>query len=81
VRVLIVDDEEPARAKLRRMLAAHPDVEVVGEASNGDDALRLAGELSPDAIFLDVQMPGRRQAAWPITTSMMAGRPGMDVAV
>jgi len=57
MRVLIVDDEEPARAKLLRMLTAYPDVEIIGEAANGGDALRLAGELSPDAIFLDVQMP------------------------
>jgi two-component system LytT family response regulator len=57
VRVLIVDDEEPARAKLRRMLSAHSDVQIVGEAADGDAALRLAAELSPDAIFLDVQMP------------------------
>jgi two-component system LytT family response regulator len=57
VRVLIVDDEAPARAKLRRMLATYPDVEIVGEAADGDAALRLAGEVALDAIFLDVQMP------------------------
>jgi len=57
VRVLIVDDEEPARAKLRRMLAALPDVEVVAEASSGDDALALIPQCGPDVVFLDVQMP------------------------
>jgi two-component system LytT family response regulator len=57
VRVLIVDDEAPARVKLRRMLARHPDVEVVGEAGDGASALALAAELAPDAMFLDVQMP------------------------
>ena len=58
MRALIVDDEAPARGKLLRMLRAFPDVEVIGEASDGAAALTLAGQLQPDVIFLDVQMPG-----------------------
>ncbi|HEY6147559.1 MAG TPA: response regulator, partial [Thermoanaerobaculia bacterium] len=57
MRVLIVDDEEPARALLREVLSAEPDVEVVGEAANGFEAVRLAGELQPDAAFVDIEMP------------------------
>ena len=57
MRALIVDDEAPARRKLRRMLSAFADVEVVGEAADGASALSLAAELQPDVIFLDVQMP------------------------
>ena len=57
MRVLIVDDETPARNKLRRMLGLFADVEVVGEAADGARALSLAAQLRPDAIFLDVQMP------------------------
>jgi two-component system LytT family response regulator len=57
VRVLIVDDEAPARQKLRRMLAPFADVEIVGEAAGGAAALALAAELLPEVIFLDVQMP------------------------
>jgi two-component system LytT family response regulator len=57
MRALIVDDEAPARRKLRRMLAAFADLEVVGEASDGGMALELAAQLQPDVIFLDVQMP------------------------
>jgi two-component system LytT family response regulator len=56
--VLIVDDERLARNELRRMLAAIPEVEVVGEAKHADDALEQIGRLQPDLILLDVQMPG-----------------------
>lgn len=57
MRVLIVDDEAPARMRLRRLLGELPQVEVVGEASDGAMALQLAAQLGPDALFLDVQMP------------------------
>lgn len=58
MRVLIVDDEAPARARLRRLLQAHDGVDIAGEARDGEEALRLSAELAPDALFLDVQMPG-----------------------
>ncbi len=57
LRALIVDDEDLGRAIVREHLAAHGDVEVVGEAGNGFEALKLAAELKPDLIFLDIQMP------------------------
>ena len=57
-KVLLADDEAPARQLLREYLAAYPDLVVVGEANNGVDAVRLCEELSPDILFLDVQMPG-----------------------
>ena len=57
IRTLIVDDEALARAKLRQLLAAEPDVEIVGEAADGKRAMELILEESPDLLFLDVQMP------------------------
>ena len=57
IRVLVVDDEPPARRLVRTLLAVEPDVEVVGEAGSGGDAVRAIEELSPDLVFLDVQMP------------------------
>jgi two-component system response regulator LytT len=56
VKVVLVDDEAPARSELRHLLGAHPQVEVVGEATSAAEALGLAGEC--DALFLDVEMPG-----------------------
>jgi two-component system LytT family response regulator len=57
IRALVVDDEAPARALLREYLAAYPDVEVAGECVNGFEAVQRIGELSPDLVLLDVQMP------------------------
>jgi two-component system LytT family response regulator len=56
-RVVIVDDEPLARAVVREYLKAHPGVEVVAECGNGFDAVRAVTELSPDLMFLDIQMP------------------------
>jgi two-component system LytT family response regulator len=55
---LIVDDERLARVELRRLLEAHPEIEVAGEARNGEEAAALIGKLAPDLVFLDIQMPG-----------------------
>jgi len=58
MRVLVVDDEPPARRKLMNFLRQERDVEIVGEAGNGEKAAALIEELEPDVVFLDVQMPG-----------------------
>ncbi len=58
MRVLIVDDEAPARARLRQMLAAHTDLEIAGEAETGPQAMEMALSLRPDLLLLDIQMPG-----------------------
>ena len=56
---VIVEDEEPARRKLRRALQTRPELQVVGEAADGDTAVQLINELRPALLFLDVQLPGR----------------------
>ncbi len=57
MRTLIVDDEEPARWRLRELMARHADIEIVGECTNGRDALAAVERLRPDLLVLDVQMP------------------------
>ena len=58
MRTLIVDDEAPARAKIRRMLTAARDVDIVGEASTGREGVAAIKRMRPDVVFLDIQMPG-----------------------
>ncbi len=57
MRVFIVDDEDLARGIVREFLASRPGIEIVGECSNGFDAVKAITELKPDIVFLDVQMP------------------------
>ncbi len=58
MRALLVDDERLARQEMRRLLAAHPGIRVVGEAANADEARAALRKHDPDLLFLDVQMPG-----------------------
>ena len=58
IRVLLADDQALVRAGLRSLLDAVDDIEVVGEASDGDEAVRLATELKPDVALMDIRMPG-----------------------
>ncbi len=58
LRVLIADDYDAIRAALTRALQSEPDIEVVGEASDGCAAVRLAARLKPDVVLMDVNMPG-----------------------
>ncbi|MBN9617173.1 MAG: response regulator, partial [Acidobacteriales bacterium] len=57
LRILIVDDEPLGRRAVRQLLLAHNDCEVVAEARNGREAIRLIDNLKPDLVFLDIQMP------------------------
>lgn len=58
IRILIADDHGVLRAGLRALLSAESDLEVVGEASSGDEAMDLAEKLNPDVLLLDLSMPG-----------------------
>ena len=58
IRTLLVDDEVLARLALRQALAAHADVEIVGECGNAAEAMQAIGALAPDLMFLDIRMPG-----------------------
>jgi two-component system, LytTR family, response regulator len=57
IHAILVDDEELARDVLRELLATHPEIELVAECANGFAAVKAIGELKPDLLFLDIQMP------------------------
>lgn len=57
VRILIVDDQKPTRQGLRALLALYPEVELVGEAANGLEAIKMVADHQPDVILMDMQMP------------------------
>lgn len=59
MKALIVDDERLARKELMKLLEEHPSIEIVGEAMNADEAIQMTNALTPDLLFLDIQMPGK----------------------
>ncbi|WP_030769411.1 MULTISPECIES: response regulator [unclassified Streptomyces] len=58
VRVLLADDQPLVRSGLRVLMADHPDLEVIGEAATGTEAVRLVREIGPDVVVMDIRMPG-----------------------
>ena len=58
IRVLLADDQMLVRAGFKALLDAQDDIEVVGEAGDGDEAVRMTGELRPDIVLMDIRMPG-----------------------
>ena len=58
IKTLIIDDERLAREELKSLLLPHDEIEIIGEAKNGEEGIKLIHELKPDLIFLDISMPG-----------------------
>ncbi|MEV6811316.1 response regulator transcription factor [Micromonospora sp. NPDC051296] len=79
IRVLLVDDQHLIRAGLRMLCDAQPDIEVVGEADNGRDAIALAVRLVPDVVVMDLRMPGVDGIT--ATSRILADRPATRVLV
>ncbi|MCZ7422997.1 response regulator transcription factor [Verrucosispora sp. WMMA2121] len=79
IRVLLVDDQHLIRAGLRMLCEAQPDIEVVGEADNGRDAIVLAARLVPDVVVMDLRMPGVDGIS--ATSRILADRPAARVLV
>lgn len=57
IKALLIDDERLARKELTTLLAAHPEIEIVGEAANAEEGISMIDKLNPDLVFLDIQMP------------------------
>lgn len=79
IRVLLVDDQQLIRAGLRMLCDAEPDLEVVGEAGNGRDAVTLAARLTPDVVVMDLRMPGVDGIT--ATSRILAARPATRILV
>ncbi|SCL34457.1 two component transcriptional regulator, LuxR family [Micromonospora rhizosphaerae] len=79
IRLLLVDDQHLIRAGLRMLCDAQPDIEVVGEADNGRDAISLAARLIPDVVVMDLRMPGVDGIT--ATSRILADRPATRVLV
>lgn len=59
MKAILIDDERLARQELKSLLAAYPEIQIVGEANNAETAIESIKQLKPDVIFLDIQMPGK----------------------
>jgi two-component system, LytTR family, response regulator len=73
MRALIVDDEQPARERLRRLLAEVPDITIAGEAEDGERAMEEIARVGPDLVFLDIEMPG--STGMEVAASLPSPRP------
>lgn len=77
IKVILADDHQIVRQGLRNLLAGEPDIQVVGEADDGHKTLKLAQELAPDVIIMDISMPDLTGCE--ATRQLLAGSPGAKV--
>jgi DNA-binding NarL/FixJ family response regulator len=77
--ILLVDDQAAFRGLARALLGGHPTISIVGEASSGEEALALLPELKPEAVILDVQLPGMNgfETAW----RLLEASPGIRIVI
>ncbi|MBC7900386.1 MAG: response regulator transcription factor [Saprospiraceae bacterium] len=82
MKILIVDDEPLARERIREMLKAETDIESIGEATNGGDAIKKIRKIKPDVVFLDIQMPDMDgfQALGHLDTELLSNIPAIIFA-
>lgn len=79
IRLLLVDDDRGFRATLRQLLEQRADVEVLGEAGNGEEAVQLANDLHPDVVLMDLAMP--RMNGVEATRQLKTRRPDLAVII
>ncbi|MED4582270.1 response regulator transcription factor [Brevibacillus choshinensis] len=79
IRVVLVDDQTMIRQGLGYVIQMQPDMEVIGEASDGDEAVKLVGELTPDVVLMDVQMPNK--SGIDATREIMLHKPTLKVLI
>jgi len=79
IRVMLVDDQTMIRQGLGYVIQMQPDMEVIGEASDGDEAIKLVGSLTPDVVLMDVQMPNK--SGIDATREIMLLHPGVKVLI
>jgi len=79
IRLMIVDDHELVRVGLRQILSDYPNIEIVGEAGNGETAIRLNREIWPEVVLLDIRMPGL--SGLETTARLKQARPDLAVLI
>ncbi len=79
ISVVVVDDDQLVRSGVKMILGTAPDIDVIGEASDGDEAIRLVSRVRPDVVLMDVRMPGTDGIE--ATRKLAAAIPGCRIAI
>ena len=79
IRVMVVDDHELVRVGMRHILDDYPSIEIVGEAGDGETAIRLNREVKPDVVLLDISLPGL--SGLEVTTRLKQSDPGLGIII